>query len=141
MAAINTILALDVGEKRIGVALANEIARLASPLTTLDNNDLVVGTIRELVAEHHVSCIVIGNPRNMQGNATAQTTFSHDFADRLGDLGVPIVFQDESLTSVQAEAQLREQGQPFEKQDIDSVAAALILRDYLTENPTGAGSV
>lgn len=138
MATINTFLALDVGEKRIGVALANEIARLPAPLTTLENNDLVIGTLKALIAEHHVSTIIIGNPRNMQGNATAQTTFSHAFADQLNNLGVPIEFQDESLTSVHAEEQLRTSGQPFEKQDIDSVAAALILRDYLAEHPPEA---
>ncbi len=135
MTKISSILALDVGEKRIGVAVANSIARLAVPLLTLDNNDQVVDVIDGLVKEHNASCIVVGNPRDMQGNATAQTTFSHAFADSLQRIGLPIVFQDESLTSVHAEEQLRERGEPFVKQDIDALAAALILRDYLAEQP------
>lgn len=137
MTKISSILALDVGEKRIGVALANTIARLASPLTTLDNDEHVVKNIENLVAEYNVSHIIVGNPRDMQGNATPQTTFSHAFADSLQVLGLPIVFQDESLTSVQAEEELRNSGEPFRKQDIDAVAAALILRDYLAEQPQG----
>lgn len=131
---IKVFLALDVGEKRIGLALANDIARLAAPLTTISNDDGVIDRLQTIIDEHKVSMIVVGNPRDMQGNSTDQTTYSRSFADQLGVLGLTIVFQDESLTSVAAEAELRERGQPFEKQDIDSVAAALILRDYLDEH-------
>lgn len=135
MTKISSILALDVGEKRIGVALANSIARLAVPHITLDNDEHVVQNIKNLVEEHNVTHIVVGNPRDMQGNATPQTTFSHAFADSLQNLGLPITFQDESLTSVHAEEALRNSGEPFSKQDIDAMAAALILRDYLSEQP------
>ena len=131
---IHTFLALDVGEKRIGVAVANDVARLASPLTTLINDDTILDKLKDIVDEHKISLIVVGNPRDMRGNSTPQTTFSKAFADRLELLNLPIIFQDESLTSVVAETELRERGQPFEKQDIDSVAAALILRDYLDEH-------
>ncbi len=134
MTRISSVLALDVGEKRIGVALANTIARLAVPLITLNNDENVVRNIEGIVAEHNVTHIVVGNPRDMQGNATAQTTFSHAFADSLQNLGLPIIFQDESLTSVHAEQALRDAGEPFSKQDIDAMAAALILRDYLSEH-------
>lgn len=138
---IQNFLALDVGEKRIGVALGNSIARLASPLATIINDETVLDRLKSLVSEHKISLIVVGNPRDMRGNSTSQTTFSKAFADKLNVLELPIVFQDESLTSVEAEAELRDRGQPFEKQDIDSVAAALILRDYLGELPVGGSHV
>lgn len=133
----NAILALDVGEKRVGVALASSVARLATPLTTLANDEHILTNLRNLVNEHYVGVIVVGHPRDMQGNATAQTTYSQAFADQLNGFGVPVVFQDESLTSVKAEERLRAMGKPFVKQDIDAEAAGLILTDYLQEHPAG----
>jgi putative holliday junction resolvase len=125
-------LALDVGERRIGVALATEPARLAHPLTVVTNNPEVNKEIKKIVESERVAIIVIGLPRNLHGEDTEQTKYSRDFADKLGkELSVKIVHQDEALTSRQAEAELRERGGKYEKGDIDALAATYILQDYL----------
>lgn len=78
--------------------------------------------------------LVVGYPRNQQGEATAQTRFVEDFVEQLGSLDVEIVFQDESLTSVKAEEYLRRQKKPFEKGEVDALAASFILQDYLEQH-------
>jgi putative Holliday junction resolvase len=127
-----TILALDVGDVRIGVARANTVARLAEPLATLQASEAVYNQIAELCEQHDVTKVVIGLPRDMQGQETSQTTKVRDFADKLQpSLKQPIVFQDESLTSVKAEESLDAQKKGYNKADVDAFAAAYILEDYL----------
>lgn len=130
-----SILALDVGEKRIGVALANPIARIASPLTTLMAGDDLYLTIDKLVKQHDIVTIVVGLPRNLNGDDTQQTKLVRVFADELKNkTTAAIVFQDEALTSRQAEDELRRRDKPFQKADIDALAATYILTDYLENN-------
>lgn len=134
-----TILALDVGAQRIGVASANVIARIASPLVTITNNDQTTETIQQLIKEHDVEMLVVGLPRGLDGQETAQTQTVRDFVSllqaALGDF--PMQFQDEALTSRKAEEELEARGKPYQKGDIDALAATYILDDYLQEN-TGA---
>lgn len=134
-----TILALDVGAQRIGVATANVIARIASPLVTISNDASTVETIQRLIAEHDVEMLVVGLPRGLEGQETAQTQTVRDFVSNLqqtiGDF--PMQFQDEALTSRKAEDELEARGKPYQKGDIDALAATYILDDYLQEN-TGA---
>lgn len=126
------ILALDVGQKRIGVALAHHIARLPRPLQTLNNDDAVWQALKEIIAAEEVAEIVVGLPRNLSGNDTAQTAYATDFADKLQQaVQLPIHFQDEALTSVQAEQELAARGRQFAKGDIDALAAVYILEDFL----------
>lgn len=131
-----TILALDVGAQRIGVATANVIARIASPLVTIPNNALTTATIQRLIAEHDVEMLVVGLPRGLDGQETAQTQVVRDFVSNLqqaiGDF--PMQFQDEALTSRKAEEELEARGKPYQKGDIDALAATYILDDYLQEN-------
>lgn len=127
----HTFIALDIGEKRIGVAQADSEVRIAFPLCTLDADELVLKRLREIVAEVQPSALVVGYPRNQQGEATAQTREVERVAERLKDLGVPVVFQDESLTSVLAEDYLKRHNRNYTKADIDAHAAAIILGDYL----------
>lgn len=126
----SNILSLDVGERRVGVAIANVIAKLPRPLTTLDNTDDIWEQIKQLVAEHDVETIVVGLPRNLSGDDTAQTHYVRSFAEKLAEYTV--VFQDEALTSHKAEKELNSRGKPFAKGDIDALAATYILEDYLT---------
>jgi putative holliday junction resolvase len=126
----SNILSLDVGERRVGVAIANVIARLPRPLTTLDNTDDIWGQIKALVTEHDVETVVVGLPRNLSGDDTAQTRYVRTFAENLSEYTV--VFQDEALTSQKAEKELNSRGKPFAKGDIDALAATYILEDYLT---------
>jgi putative Holliday junction resolvase len=124
-------LGLDVGEKRIGVALADGSVKIAIPYVTIEVNGGEVKEIAELILRESVQILVVGYPRNQSGEATAQTAFVEAFTERLKDLAPKIVFQDESLTSVIAEERLQASGKPYQKGDIDAQAAAIILQDYL----------
>jgi putative Holliday junction resolvase len=129
---ISNYLSLDVGERRIGVALATETARLAHPLTVIMNTSEAINEIKKIVESEQVATIIIGLPRNLQGEDTKQTKYCRDFAEKLNkELSVKIVYQDEALTSRQAEAELKERGGKYEKGDIDALAATYILQDYL----------
>ncbi len=130
----SAVIALDVGEKRIGVALAHGAVAIAIPYETVEADGREIERIQGIISRESVSQIVIGYPRNQSGEATAQTAFVEQFATRLGDLQLPIVFQDESLTSVQAERYLKLQGGAYEKGDIDKIAASIILQDYLEQH-------
>jgi putative Holliday junction resolvase len=136
MVKLEYILALDYGEKRIGVAVAHEVARLPRPLMTLQNNPDVVSEIIALIEKEQVSLVLVGLPRGMDGGYTAQTHAAEAFGKQLKTrVGVPVVLADETLTSVDAEAQLA--GTKHSKGDIDALAAAYILERYLIEHPTG----
>jgi putative Holliday junction resolvase len=129
---MSSILALDVGEKRIGVAIANSIARLARPLTTLPHDDNIFATLEKLIADESVSVVVVGLPRNLSGEDTDQTAYVRQFTEKLRhDM---IRFQDEALTSKKAEMELRQRGKPYAKGDIDALAATYILEDYLQQH-------
>lgn len=131
---IATYLALDVGEARIGLAVANGVAQIAAPLPALVHDDQVFGALRELIAEYNVTGLVVGWPRGLDGQATAQTAYVEAFAAALRQaVALPLHMQDEALTSVHAEAELKNRGKDFEKGDIDSLSAVYILEDYLTE--------
>lgn len=132
---INTYLALDVGTARIGLALANSIARIASPLPALTNDDQWFEQLEQLLNENDIDTLVVGRPRNLSGDDTAQTAYVHSFcADLSARTSIPVVLQDEAVTSVQAEAELTRRGRPYTKGDIDSLSAVYILQDYLQEH-------
>lgn len=127
-----SILALDVGDVRIGVAIASEIARLPHPLTTLQNNSSIAEALSQIVSQEQISKLVVGLPRNMAGEETAQTKKVRAFAEELADkLNLPLYFIDETLTSVEAENYLRARGKVYTKADIDAAAATLILEEFL----------
>jgi len=128
----SAVLALDVGEKRIGLAAADGIVRIARPLGVIEVDGKELDAVARFIAEEKAENIVIGYPRNQSGEPTAQTAFVESFKDRLSQVtDVDIFFQDESLTSVLAEERLRSYGKPYAKGDIDALAAVIILEDYL----------
>lgn len=124
-------LALDVGEKRIGVAVGDDGVRIAIPFDTIEVDGTELEKIARVVVDEHVDTIVVGYPRNQSGEPTAQTAYVEAFAQNLNNTASHLVFQDESLTSVLAEQRLKSYGKPYTKGDIDAQAAALILQDYL----------
>lgn len=131
-----TLLALDVGERRIGVALAHLASRLPSPLTTLYNEGDIAGAIAQLVQEHQAQKLIVGLPRGLEGQETAQTAAVREFAERIKDtIGVPLYWQDEAVTSAMAETELESRGGPYTKADIDALSATYILEDFLHDNP------
>lgn len=132
--ATNNIMALDVGERRIGVAVASSLARLPRALKTLQNGPEVFNEIAELVREEQISRLVVGLPRGLSGQDTEQTRKVRNFADQLKhNLTIGIHLQDEAVTSVQAEAELQRGKMPYAKEDVDARAAVIILEDFLRE--------
>lgn len=127
----SAIMALDVGEKRIGIALADGRVRIAVPLATIEVDGKELDRIAQIAKDEQATRLVVGYPRNQSGEPTRQTHYVTEFARRLETIGLPIDFQDESLTSVQAEARLEAQGKPYKRAEIDSMAASIFLQDYL----------
>jgi putative Holliday junction resolvase len=127
----SSLIGLDVGEKRIGVAVADTSVRIAVAYQTIEVDGGEIEAIAELAVSEGVKTIVVGYPRNQSGQPTAQTAYVEAFAEKLKDIVEHIVFQDESLTSVIAEERLTAQKKPFTKSDIDAQAAAIILQDYI----------
>lgn len=127
----STILSLDVGEKRIGVAQGDEAMKIAFPYDTIEVDGTEIQSIAQMIVANGVRTLVVGYPRNQSGEPTAQTQFVEEFVERMTDLPVEIVFQDESLTSVLAEERLKSQKSVYKKGDIDAMAACIILEDYL----------
>ena len=127
-----TVLALDVGDKRIGMAIADDKTKIPRLLPTIDVTDQILEQIGELVTYEGIDRIVVGYPRNLSGEPTEQTAKVTSFVGQINQAIVtPTVYQDESLTSVRAEEILRSRGRPYTKSDIDAESAALILHDYL----------
>ncbi|MDB5161729.1 MAG: putative Holliday junction resolvase [Candidatus Saccharibacteria bacterium] len=126
-----SIVCLDVGEKRIGVAVADTGVRIAVAFDTVIVDGSEIERIGQIIAQENADTLVIGYPRNQLGESTAQTSFVELFAQKVENLAQTLVFQDESLTSVLAEEQLKAHKKPYTKGDIDAQAAAIILQDYL----------
>lgn len=121
-------LGIDYGAKRVGLAVGEDVGKLATPLTTIAPHELLT-TIEK---EGPFAAIVVGLPRNLDGADTPQTLAVRRFTDdKLSSLGVEIVFQDEAATSSVAEERLRESGKKYAKEQIDAEAASIILQDYL----------
>ncbi len=129
---ISNILSLDVGERRIGVAAANTIARLPRPVATVFNDEHLWENLENIIKTEQIDQIVVGLPRNMSGELTAQSQSIRLFmAEFSRHFTLPVTEQDETLTSRQAEAELEARGRHFSKADIDALAAVYILEDYL----------
>lgn len=124
-------VALDVGEKRIGVALARDDVKIEMAYDTLNVDGGEVQAIAEIIVREKADVLVVGYPRNQAGEPTKQTEFVERFIEQLRDIVSKIVFQDESLTSVKAEEILNARNQPYAKGEVDALAASLILQDYL----------
>lgn len=125
------LLALDVGEKRIGMAMADTAVRIAVPFGWLEHTETILADLAEVLLRHEIDVIVVGYPRNQSGEPTKQTAYVEEFVKTIAELDIDaeIVYQDESLTSVQAEARLGTRIK--NKGEIDAEAASIILQDYL----------
>jgi len=126
-------LGVDFGEKRVGLATGDDEVRLATALATLegDKGDLIE-QLAHICSREEIDHLVIGLPRGLEGQETAQTTKVRDFATKLEDaLRLPLTLQDEALTSEAARERLEERGQSTDGGAVDREAAAIILQDYL----------
>lgn len=132
----SSVMALDVGERRVGVALASMQARIASPLTTLERSDSIFHDIQKLIDEHSVAAVAVGLPRGLDGQHTAQTVLVEEFKSELDHkVSIPTYWQDEALTSRQAEEELASRGRAYTKADIDALSATYILEDFIRDHP------
>jgi putative holliday junction resolvase len=132
----SSILALDVGGQRIGVAVANIVARIANPLVTIENTADIIDVLQKLIVQERAIALVVGLPRGLSGQTTEQTNTIESFVDNLKPhVSIPIHMQDEAVTSRQAEEELKARGKPYNKGDIDALAATYILEDFLNEHP------
>lgn len=125
-------LGLDVGERRVGVAVGDGALRMAWPHSTLLVGHDFVSKLQQIIESEQVTSLVVGRPRNQSGEPTQQTKFVEDFAQQtLANINLPLHWQDESVTSAVAEERLKASGKPYANEDIDSQAAAIILQDFL----------
>lgn len=129
-------LGLDVGDRRIGVAMSDPMGILASTLTVIERkgDGTDSRTILDLVKENEVGCIVVGLPRSLDGSLGQQAAKTNAFVGELSELtDVPIKMWDETLSTVVAEGLLREAGKDRRqvKERSDAAAAAVILQWYL----------
>jgi len=123
------VLGLDYGSKRIGVAAGDVGVGLARPVVTIATADWTTELPR-LTEEHGADRLVIGLPRGLDGQETAQTALARRFAAEAGAAtGLPVTLQDEAGTSELATERLGKQA--VDKAKIDAEAAAIILQDYL----------
>jgi len=133
-------MALDVGDKTIGVAISDPLGMTVEPLTVIKRSEGVRADLRAVEAlahERDVSKIVVGIPIMLTGEEAVQAGKVRQFAQRLaGRLDIPVVMWDERLTTVEAERMLIEadQSRTARKHVVDKVAAAIILRSYLAAN-------
>ena len=133
------ILALDYGNKRVGVAVSDSLGWTAQPLSTLKmhGHQELLEEIKEYIDKYDVEKIVVGMPYNMDGSVGKRAEITQSFIYFLeNNLELPIIIQDERLTTSQAknillEADVSREGR---KKVIDKMAAALILQSYLDAN-------
>ncbi len=134
------VMGVDVGEKRIGIAISDPTGTVARPLCTLERRSRQhdFTTIAALVAEHAVELVVVGYPLSLDGTTGAQARYISDYALALGEhLPVPVLLWDERLSTVAAEGvlhQTRSRSQRLaarKRGAVDSIAAAVILQQYL----------
>ena len=137
-------LGIDVGSVRIGLASCDADGILASPLPALkrsSNNEVLIVEIKNLVAELEIIEVVIGDPISMSGNITSSTSDARQLASEIAAaINVPVRLVDERLTTVSAQAKLRQSGKDTReaKTLIDSASAVEILEHALTtERSTG----
>ena len=134
------IIGLDYGSVTVGVAMTDALGITAQPLTTIfrsKENHLrqTLAEIERLVTAYDVGLIVLGKPVHLDGSEGERVRLTEAFGDKLAARipDIPIVFQDERLTTAEADEILEEMEIPVSrrKEKIDSIAAAIILRDYM----------
>ncbi len=130
------ILALDVGKKRIGLALSDPLGITAQGLPTLERTTIRqdLAALENLIREHQVKLILMGHPLHMSGRESSQSAYTREFAERLaGRTGLEVRLWDERLTTVEAERVLKQSGISIEKRAkaVDRLSAVILLGSYL----------
>ena len=128
-------IGIDLGSKRVGLAISDKMNMIASPYETLTfkNEQDLLDQLRLIILDFKVKSIVLGLPLNMNGEDSAQTKKVREFKSVLSIFNLPIIFEDERLSSVSAKRSLVMQDikTGHNKSEIDKRAAAIILQQFL----------
>jgi putative Holliday junction resolvase len=134
-------LGLDIGDRRIGIALSDPLGILATPLEVLERKGdaEAIAAIMQIVKRNQVEYIIVGMPQSMDGTMGAQAEKVASLTDKLKEQSpVPVEFRDERLTTVTAKRMMEEAGNKRpgkgKKIEYDAAAAAVILQSYLNES-------
>ena len=133
---INSVLGFDYGEKRIGVATGQTITASATPLTTLNaiNQKPDWAKIEKLIVEWKPDALIVGLPTYLDGTSSEMTKKAQRFSRQLdGRFNLPVYLMNETLSSFEAEQYLTKKDQ-HNKQEIDKMAAAIIVQSWLEQN-------
>ena len=133
------LLAIDLGVKRIGVAVCDDLRISIRPLTLIERRSWkdLLGRVLALIETYDAKGLVIGLPLNLEGEEGQGSKEARTIADKFRlSLGVPVYLQDERLTTFAAKAALKSEGRSENEiqRIVDSEAAAIILRDFITSN-------
>ena len=136
-------MGLDVGDRRVGVAVSDELGITAQPVLTLvrTNRKQDLKSIQRLIRRFHCTAIVVGNPLYMSGDQSPQAAKAQAFAQMLREeTGLPVHLWDERLTTTEAHRHLHAAGRAGSehKAVVDQVAAVLILESYLSAEKRAA---
>jgi putative Holliday junction resolvase len=134
--AAGRVLALDVGRKRIGLAISDELGITAQGIETLQRGRIRddLSALKRIAENWNIVLLLVGRPLHMSGSESRQSEYTREFAERLREyLVLPLVYWDERLTSAEAERMLREAGASLDqkKKSVDRLAAVLLLESYL----------
>ena len=134
------IVALDYGEKRIGIALSDPLQIIAKPFAVWDNTgfDQILARLEEMVKEYQIGEIIIGIPLSVDGEITAKTSETIRFMHALKKaIDIPVTGWDERYSTAEAHEQLKNMGLSWveARQKVDAMAAGVILKSYL-EHPS-----
>lgn len=122
------LIGIDIGQRHTGLARASSLVRLVEPLESIMTDELI-NRLKEITLTAKVEAIVIGLPRNLESDDTEQTRWVRQFTTQLKEqIGVPLFWQDEALTSQKAEGLKQRIGKRF---DDHALAAAIILQDWI----------
>ena len=131
---LDTIIAFDYGNSRIGVAIKYSEESAVEPLITLKNDSELWKTMEDLLNLHQPDLIVVGRPRNLEGQSTKQTELAEEFASKLSKLyNNTIELIDEALSTEQAKQRIPKNLATKSREVIDQYAACIILESYLRE--------
>lgn len=139
-------LGLDVGNKRVGVAVGNSELRLATPLAVIERSTLDhdVAQLIDLAVEYEVEMVIVGLPRNANGTASEQEALTRGYVQQLqSSTGMPFRFQDERYSTATAMQQQHARGvtEKRGRATIDASAAAVILQDFFDSLQDGDQSI
>jgi putative Holliday junction resolvase len=134
------ILALDLGKKRIGLALSDPLGITAQGLPTLQRTRIRedLAALARLIEEHDVRLLLLGHPLHMSGRESRQSEYTREFAARLtAHTGLEVRLWDERLTTVEAERVLKSSGISIEKRAraVDRLSAQILLESFLDAGP------